>query len=68
MHKIDLPMYYATLDSPGGPLIILKPDDEVYVDHIARDENGNPTVGGRIGQFIGSMILLAMFLYFWFAV
>lgn len=37
-------------------------------DHVACDEHGNPTAGGRIGQFIGSMLLLAMFLYFWFAV
>lgn len=63
MHKIDLPLYYATLDSPGGPIVILKPDDPAYVDHVARDENGNPTIGGRIGQLIGFVILVALFIY-----
>ncbi len=68
MHKIDLAQYYATIDSPGGPIVVLKPDDQVYVDQLARDEDGNASFGGRIGQFISSLLLLAMFLYFWFAV
>lgn len=68
MHKIDLPLYYATSDSPGGPIVILKPDTETYGDHVPRDEDGNPTLGGRLGQLISFMLLLAMFLYFWFAV
>jgi len=68
MHKIDLPMYYATSDSPGGPLIILKPDNDEYDDPIAREEFGCSTLGGQISEVIGSMILLALFIYFWLAI
>lgn len=68
MPRTDLSLYYATLDSPGGPMYVDEVETDQATDHVACDEHGNPTVGGWIGQFIGSMLLLAMFLYFWFAV
>lgn len=68
MPRTDLSIYYATLDSPSGPMYVDEVETDLDVEPIACDEHGNPTVGGRIGQFIGFMLLLAMFLYFWFAV
>ena len=68
MYEIDQAQYYATIDSPGGPIVVLKPKADDNFDHIARDEDGNPTFGGKIGQYLGSLLLLGMFLYFWFAV
>jgi hypothetical protein len=68
MPKTDLSLYYATLDSPGGPMYVDEVETDDGAEHIARDEHGNATLGGRIGQLLASMLLLGMFLYFWFAI
>lgn len=58
----DLSLYYATLDSPNGPLYSPIPEPGSDDDHIYRDKNGNPTLGGLIGELIGTVILFGMFL------
>jgi hypothetical protein len=61
----DLSLYYATIDSPSGPLYSPIPEPGSDFDHIARDDDGNPTHGGLIGDIIATVILFGMFLYMW---
>jgi hypothetical protein len=64
----DLSVYHLTIDSPGGPMYQPAREPDVTNDHVYRDENGNPTIGGRIGQIIAYAIMLGAFAYFWFCV
>lgn len=68
MYEIDQAQYYATIDSPGGPIVVMNPQPDDNFDHIPCDEDGNPTLAGKIGQIITSMVLLGMFLYFRFGI
>jgi hypothetical protein len=64
----DLSLYYATLDSPDGPLYSPVPEPGSDSDHACRDEEGNPTLGGLVGVFLGRVLLFGFFAYFWYAV
>ena len=68
MAMIDWNIYNATQDSPGGPVIIYRPDDDGAVIEPYRDEDGSPTMGGQIGYSLALMILLGSFLYFRYAI
>lgn len=64
----DLSLYYATLDSPSGPLYVPEQETGTGNDHFFRDEDNSPTLGGRIGQLIAYAVMLSFFAYFWFFV
>ncbi|WP_242121292.1 hypothetical protein [Sphingomonas lacusdianchii] len=65
---IDQQFYYATKDSPMGPMYVMEDDGVATPDHVYRDADGKPTRGGMIGQGITTVILLAGFAYCWFAI
>lgn len=66
MQKFDNTLYYLTVDSPGGPMYATKSTDDDTDAQYSIDEAA--TSGGvRLGQMIGSIILLSGFLYCWFA-
>lgn len=62
----DQSIYYATVDSPGGPMYVPVQEPGVGNDHVYRDEDGNATPAGQIGQLIAYAILLAAFVYYRF--
>ena len=68
MPKIDMNVYAATQDSPGGPVIVQERDLEGALIEPVRDEHGNITVGGQIGYSLALIIMLGLFLYVRFAV
>lgn len=65
--EIDQVFYQATQGSPLGPMYRLKFDDDVADEHVHRDNDGNVTRGGLIGQRITSFILLTGLIYCWYA-
>lgn len=68
MPKIDMNVYAATQDSPGGPVIMQERDPEGALIEPARYEHGNITLGGQIAYSLALLIMLGFFLYLRFAV
>ena len=68
MPKIDMNVYAATQDSPGGPVIMQERDLEGALIEPARDDHGNVTLGGQIGYSLALVIMLGFVLYLRFAV
>ena len=68
MPKIDMNVYAATQDNPGGPAIMQERDLEGALIEPATDEHGNITLGGQIGYTLALIIMLGFFLYLRFAV
>ena len=68
MPDIDRNVYNATRDRPGGPVVIDAPDFESPIVEPMRDADGNLSVGTKIVYSISLTFMLALFLYFRFAV
>lgn len=66
MQKFDITLFYSTVDSPGGPAYATKSTDDDADAQYYNDEAATSD-GARLGQLIGSIILLSGFLYCWFA-
>lgn len=66
MQKFDNTLYYLTVDSPGGPVYATKSTDDDADTQYCNDEAATSR-GVRLGQMIGSIVLLSGFLYCWFA-
>ena len=68
MPDIDWNVYNATRDRPGGPVVIDAPDFESPTIDPMRDAEGNLSVGTKIAYAFSLTFMLALFLYFRFAV
>ena len=68
MPEIDWNVYNATRDRPGGPVVIDAPDFESPIIEPMRDANGNLSVATKIVYSLSLTFMLALFLYFRFAV
>ena len=68
MPNIDWNVYNATRDRPGGPVVIDAPDFESPIIEPLRDADGNLGVATKIVYSLSLTFMLALFLYFRFAV
>lgn len=65
MSKIDLNLYFATVDQKDGPLIVQDMSGQERSIEPYTDEDGNVTLGGQIG-YVLAYLLMAAFVFFGF--
>ena len=63
----DQSVYYATVDSPGGPMYLPVQDHSNNQINVPLDNNGNMTRVGEIAYGITYLVMFSIFLYFWFS-
>ncbi|AOF98570.1 hypothetical protein [Sphingobium sp. RAC03] len=67
MQKLDMAMYAATQDNPGGPVYMMVEDDTAQIAPYT-DETGQTPRGGIIGYAVAYGLLIALIAYFMLAV
>ena len=63
MQKLDMAMYAATQDNPGGPVYMMVEDDTQQVAPHT-DDAGKVTRGGAIGYLIAYALIFGVVAYF----
>lgn len=65
MLKVDLNTYSRTYDDPGGPLVLMVEDEASAQSYIAAEDAPEAgSLGSRIGNILGFLLLLAVPLTF----
>jgi len=63
MPEFDLPLYNATRDRPGGPLVVVDDADDGSAMQPFSDASGRWSQGGTIGYLLTYGVLLGGLLY-----
>ncbi|TVV76925.1 hypothetical protein [Sphingomonas solaris] len=63
MSQLNLSIYNATRDNPGGPLVLMEDTSDAGIIQPILDDDGRMTLGSAIGQIIAFVILGGSFAY-----
>jgi hypothetical protein len=58
MSQLNLSIYNATRDDPGGPLILMEDTGDAGIIQPVIDDDGHMTLGSVIGQLLSLLVVL----------